>query len=304
MTEITELVKDYLANPEFKPRTRAHYDGVLNKTFLPWLTEQGLELEQVDQRILNRWVVHLQQDGGTRTKALSPHSITSYARAVNHFLSWARREGELRGDAKARAPRPDRKLLEVLSRQEIQRLEDAAANERDKLIVRTLADTGIRLDELLTTRLDSLRGRGQEHYLRVMGKGGKERDVPITKVLHGRLKRFAERTRPADAMTERLFVGLRRRPNGAYQALTARGVQLMIKSAAEVAGIRKRVHPHLLRHSYATWQLRMGRNPISLKDDLGHASLDMLSNVYSQLTPSDRHADYMRILRADEVKED
>lgn len=297
---IDELVTDYLANPEFRPRTRAHYETVLRKLWLPWLADQGLGLEQVDQRALDRWVVHLQDDGGPRRKTLAADTVVSYGRAVNHFLGWARREGELHSSAKARPRRPDRKLLDVLTRHEIQRLEDAAINERDKLIVRVLADTGIRLEELLTLRGDSLRRRSTEHYLRVMGKGGKEREVPIAKALYARLKRYADRTRPADAPTERLFLGLRRRSNGEYAPLTSRGVQLMVKSAAEVAGIRKRVHPHLLRHSYATWQLRAGRNPISLKDDLGHTTLEMLTTVYAQLTPSDRHDEYMRILRAEE----
>lgn len=300
MSHQEELVSDYLAQPKLRPRTRDHYGRVLRRLFLPYLADQGLQLGQVDQRVLDRWVTHLQQHGGTIKAELSAESIRSYAAAANHFLSWLKKEGELRSDARARAPRPDRRLLDVLSRQEIQRLEDAAPTERDKLIIRVLADTGIRLGELLTARVSSIRRQGQEAYLRVLGKGGRERDVPISPALARRLLRFAQRGRPQDANSERLWLSLRRRKSGNYAPLTDRGVQFMLKSTAEMAGITKRVHPHLLRHSYATWRLRQGANPIALKDDMGHRSLLMISNVYSHLQPSDRHAEYMKALRDEE----
>lgn len=297
--DVDELVSDYLAQPKLKPRTKDHYGRTLRRLFLPYLAERGLELTQVDQRVLDRWVTHLQEHGGTKKAELSAESVRSYAAAANHFLSWARREGELRSDARARAPKPERRLLEVLSRQEIQRLEDAAPTERDKLIIRVLADTGVRLGELLTARVQSVRREGQEAYLRVLGKGGRERDVPISPGLARRLQRYAQRGRP-DTVSERLWLTLRRKRNGTYAPLTNRGAQLMLKSTAEMAGIGKRVHPHLLRHSYATWRLRQGANPIALKDDMGHTSLLMISQVYSHLQPSDRHAEYMKALRDEE----
>jgi integrase/recombinase XerD len=296
--DIDELITEWLANPQFRPRTRDSYQNVLRKIWRPWMVEHGITLEDMDQRALDRWVVHLQTEGGPRGP-LAPRSVLTYGRTVNHFLNWARRERALRADAKARPPRPDRKLLVVLTRAEIQRLEDTATAERDKLIIRTLADTGIRLEELLGLRPDSLVRSGAEHYLRVMGKGGRERDVPILGALYTRLRRYADHGRPRDAATTRLFVGLKRRPDGTYAALTSRGVQLMLHSTAEQAGIRKRVHPHLLRHSYATWMIRKGRNLISLQGDMGHRSLAMLQGVYSHLAPGDRHHDYMEILSAD-----
>jgi site-specific recombinase XerD len=294
-----ELVSDYLSNPRLKPRTRADYGRTLNRVFLPWLRESNLTLAQVDQRVLNRWVVHLQEHGGSQKAKLSPDTVQTYAACVNHFLVWCRKEGELQGESKARAPKPDRRLLEVLTRGEIQRMEDAASAERDKLIIRTLADTGIRLDELLTMRASSIRRVGQEAYVRVFGKFGKERDVPISGGLARRLTRYAERGRP-DADTERLWVTLRRRKGLEFLPLRSRAVELMLKAAAEAARIEKRVYPHLLRHSYATWRLQRGANPISLQGDMGHANLNMISQVYSHLSPSDRYTEYMKALRAEE----
>jgi integrase/recombinase XerD len=94
-------------------------------------------------------------------------------------LRWCSDEGEL-GNLRARQPSVERKVLDVLSREEIRRIEDAADTERDKLIGRVLADTGIRVGELRRLRTSDLVAQGRERYLRVRGKGAKERLVPVT----------------------------------------------------------------------------------------------------------------------------
>ncbi len=82
-------------------------------------------------------------------------------------------------------------VLEVLSSEEIQALEDAAMTERDKLIVRTLADTGIRVGELAKLRTADLTTQGRQQYLRVRGEGSKERLVPVPR-LYARLRHYAD----------------------------------------------------------------------------------------------------------------
>ncbi len=75
----------------------------------------------------------------------------------------------------------------------------------------------------------------------------------------------------------------------------------MISTCAKVAGIRKRLYPHLFRHSFATWALSRGMNPVQLKDILGHSSLAMITNVYSHLAPEDAHAALMAAIGAEVV---
>jgi integrase/recombinase XerD len=70
----------------------------------------------------------------------------------------------------------------------------------------------------------------------------------------------------------------------------------MIRSPAEIAGIERRVYPHLLRHSFATDHLRRGGNPILLQQILGHSSLTMITQTYQRLTFSDAHDELMRLL--------
>lgn len=189
-------------------------------------------------------------------------------------------------------------VLDVLSREEITRLEMAAPTERDRMIIRLLADTGIRVGELCALRpADIMRVQDRRAFRKVRGKGSKERLVPLPPPMVRRLDSYA-RTRPADTHTDRLFLALRRRPNGDYAALSTSGVLQLLRSAAARAGITKRVHPHLLRHSFATEALRRGMNPVQLAQLLGHSGLRMIEQVYSHLTATDAYDAVLKLLTA------
>jgi site-specific recombinase XerD len=71
----------------------------------------------------------------------------------------------------------------------------------------------------------------------------------------------------------------------------------MIRNVGQIAAINKRVYPHLLRHSFATWQISRGMNPIQLAQILGHSSLTMIQAVYSHLSPGDAYEAMLKTLR-------
>ena len=81
--------------------------------------------------------------------------------------------------------------------------------------------------------------------------------------------------------------------------LTKSGVEQMVRTVADVAGIRKRTYPHLLRHSYATWALNRGMNPIMLAQVLGHSSLAMIQRTYAHSTPADAYELLAKLLADD-----
>jgi integrase/recombinase XerD len=306
-SEWKDLVDDYLDYH----RARGHslktikdaYGYPLQKVLLPFCEAAGIRRPpDLTDRHLNRLSSQLLSDTGNPFSSrggrpLSKSSVHSYMRAINSFLGWVRAEGET-VHAKAPLPRLGRKVLDVLSRDEIRKLEDAAATERDKLIVRLLADTGIRLGELLALRRSDFVERDRHTFLKVRGKGSQERLVPISPALARRLQRYGERG-GRGAYGERLFIALRRRDGADYRPLTPSGVQQMLRLLAESVGIKKRVHPHLFRHSYATHMLRKGMNPLILQQILGHASLDMITNVYSHLNPTDAYEAQLRALLED-----
>lgn len=163
----------------------------------------------------------------------------------------------------------------------MQLIEDVASRERDKLIVRVLADTGIRLGELIGLRAQSVIDRNRRHYLHVTGKGQRDRLVPITPALHERLDRYVGATKRTRSAPDNLFLAASRSPGGRIDRLGDSNVTQMISTLGKVAGIKKRVYPHLFRHSFATWALGQGMNPVQLKDILGDSSLAMITNVYT-----------------------
>jgi integrase/recombinase XerD len=222
-------------------------------------------------------------------------------RTLGSFIRWAQADDAISSKVKTHQPVREHKLLETLTREEIARIEDVADSQRNKLIIRLLADTGIRLGELLGLRASDLEEQGRERYIKVRGKGARERLVPVAPALFQRLRTYATRGRPTSTRVERIFVTNRRSPKTKeFEPLKPRSVQNMIHFNAQEAGIERKVHPHLFRHSYATWALRRGMNPLQLQRILGHRDLAMISGVYSHLTPSDSYTALMDLLRAEE----
>lgn len=163
----------------------------------PYCRRAGLtEPAELTARRLNALSAGLLDGSGTRSgRPLSKASVASYARTINAFLGWLAKQGEAQG-ARMQKPKLPERVIETLSREDIRALEDAASTERDRLIIRILADTGVRLDELLGLKADSVRLEpGRKWYLKVLGKGDKERMVPILPGLANRIDRYAKRTR-------------------------------------------------------------------------------------------------------------
>lgn len=301
-TALDRLVEEYLVHCRARglssKTVNSVYGYTLRQIFLPYCRSRELtEPAQVTKHVLEALSVDLLEREGRHGAPMSRHSVHSYLRSVNAFLRWAHEEGEAPA-VSAPLPKVPKKLLEILSRDEIDAMEHAARAERDKLIIRVLADSGIRVGELVGLRLSDLVERTGGFYIRVEGKGARERLVPVTPALYRRLRRQADRGRPADTSSDRIFIGLRRGLSGDYEALTTGAVEHMIKDLAERAGIERRVYPHLLRHSFATWMLSRGVNPIVLAQILGHNSLAMIQQVYAHLTPQDSYDALLRAISA------
>lgn len=262
-------------------RTVEFYSRTLRRVLLPFLEREGIGRADLTKRHLERLAAEL------LGKGLARQSVKTYLTAVNTFLTWCKDEGELAVSVQAPRPSVQRPILDVLSGKEIQALEDAATSERDKLIVRVLADAGLRLGELRRLRLEDLVANGRERQLRVRDtKSHRDRLVPLTPGVFMRLERFCRRTRP-ECASDRIFVTARKGSSGDFEPIAETTVQQLVHLLARKAGIVKRVHPHLFRHSLATELLRRGTNPIQVRDILGHSSLAMIDRVYSHLTPTD-----------------
>jgi integrase len=305
-SELVRLVDDYLMACRARglsPNTASvSYGYPLRGILLPWCADRGIgELEGLSARQIDAFSVYLHEAGGKNRQALSRASVHAYARAVRGFLNWCEQEGEA-VKAKPALPRLPRRVLDVLDRSEIAQLEGAAGSDRDQLIIRILADCGLRAAELCALAVSDIVRHDRQSYLRVEGKGQRERLVPLPPALQRRLDRYLRGSRPKAVDTDRLFVSVRRGRSGAYEPLTPSGVLQLVRVATARAGVPKRVHTHLLRHSFITNALRGGMNPMMVAQIAGHTSLRMIERTYSHLNQTDAYQAMLDLLAAEQRK--
>jgi site-specific recombinase XerD len=300
---LATLVDDYLMACRAKglsPNTIDNaYGYPLRKVFVPWCADKGVsDINAFDRRAVDAFSVFLMERTGSRGQTLSRDSVHAYVRAVRGFLNWCEREGETVA-ARPSLPKLSRRVLDVLDREECRRLIAAAPTERDRLILSILCDCGLRNSELCSLDVTDVRRHDRQAFLRVHGKGARERLVPLPPKLLRGLERYERNVRPADTRTTRLFVALRRAPHSDYEALTRSGLLQLVRSAAKRANIAKRVHAHLLRHSFITNALRGGMNPMLVAQIAGHSSLRMIERVYSHLNSGDAYDALVLLLQQD-----
>jgi len=142
---------------------------------------------------------------------------------------------------------------------------------RDRALVELLYGTGIRIGELVALDVRDLELRAQE--IRVLGKGRKERVVPIPSEARKALAAWVEVRRHPGLLREPLFISLRSRREEKPRRLAAREARRILAERAVGANLDEHVHPHRLRHSYATHLLDMGADLREIQELLGHASL-------------------------------
>lgn len=160
-------------------------------------------------------------------------------------------------------PKRERKLPTVLSKQEIRKLLNSIENKKTKLMMAMLYACGFRVSELINLKIEDLDFEEKIGHVR-QGKGRKDRMFNISSFLFKPLKIQIEQQEQNNH--EFLFTG----PKG---KLTDRNIQKLLKKATEKAGIKKNVHPHTLRHSFATHLLEDGTDIRLIQELLGHSDL-------------------------------
>ena len=233
--------------------------------------------------------MELMTNGGRRGEPLSKYSVRTYIRPIRFMLTWAENQGE-DVQAKPAIPRVGKRFRDVPSRDETEQIESAANTERDKLIIRLFADCGLRLNELAQLRRRDIRRIDNHAMLIIHGQG--DRRVPVPPGLMRRLQRHADAKRDADG-NDYIFTAKRRSPFGEYEALKGSGIEQMVRWTARRAGIERRVHPHLFRHSWMTEMLRRGMNPIQLLVIAG-ASQPVIAQYYEHLNQDDAYDAMLR----------
>ena len=221
-------------------------------------------------------------------RGLSSHTINCYLRSIRAFWSWLVAEEIIRDNPflKVKLPKPVKKVIPTLSDPQILQLlsvinTSTPEGYRNYAIILTLLDTALRVSELTGVKMDDL--WLDEGLLKVMGKGGKERHVPIGAEVQRILWRYINRYRPQPLNLNFDFLFLAR--DG--RKLTKSRIEIMMSNYGRKAGIKGvRVSPHTLRHTAAVRFLRNGGDVFSLQRLLGHTSLEMTRH-YCELADVD-----------------
>lgn len=238
---------------------------------------------------LERWLASMRADGlAHSTAARRLAAVRSFFR--HQVLVGARADNPA---AEVRPPRRPRTLPRALSPAKTERLIDAATGTqprtlRDRALVELLYGAGLRVSEALGLVKASV--DLEQRIVRVLGKGGKERIVPVGRPAADALRRYLALGRPHLDRRHRpdLFLNVR------GGALTRAGAFLILRRLADRAGLEpERVHPHLLRHSFATHLLEGGADLRSVQEMLGHADLSTTER-YTHVSDRRRRETYFR----------
>jgi len=251
----------------------------------------------------SRYLAARSKRGVAGVRGLAPTSLRRRAAAIRGFYRFAYGEGMIAVDVASRLdlPRQPRLLPETLTQDETVRLLEAAAGPderpdaalRSRALLELLYAAGLRISEALGLDREDLSIDGG--FVRVVGKGDRERLVPVGDVALNWLRRWLADSRPALLALHHvtpprggpLFLGERGGRLGRQQAWAT------VKAAATRAGLADRVSPHTLRHSFATHLLEGGADLRIVQELLGHASIST-TQLYTHLTGERIRAVYAR----------
>ena len=257
--------------------------------FFDFLKEKGVDsLQEVDRRVVRDYMGHLAR------RRIAKASIARKLSAIRSFYRYLLREEIIATNPveEASSPKLDQRLPSFLTLEEVERLLNAPdlstpQGQRDRALLELLYASGLRVSELVSLTLGQISLDTNE--IRVWGKGSKERMVLMGEPATEALRNYLEQGRPklvGEKKNDALFL------NRYGQRLAERQVQRMLQQYAKKSGIGKRVHPHLLRHTFATHLLDGGADLRVVQELLGHARLSS-TQIYTHVTKSQAKKIYL-----------
>lgn len=244
------------------------------------IPENKIDWSAVDRNLLISYILDLKE------RNYAPATVARKVAAVKSFFEFMVNDGALRNDPTENlsSPKVGKSLPKPLSVAEIEALLSAPAKlsspeaKRDVAMIELLYACGMRVSELIS--LNTVDVNLDSGFVRCLGKGSKERIIPIHQRAVQSIKEYMVAVRPIllrDEEEEALFLNRR------GERLTRQGFWLILKNHAEAAGIKREVTPHTLRHSFATHVLSGGADLRAVQELLGHASISS-TQIYTHLT--------------------
>ena len=265
----------------YSPNTLDAYCKDLQKLF-NFYADNGIDFREVTLKDLDLFA------GGLRDKGISPRSLARILSGVRSFYRFLVLEREIVQDPTEllESPKIGRHLPQVLSVEEIDQIlavidQSKPEGVRDHCIIEVLYSCGLRISELTNLQISNL--FLDEGFIRIQGKGSKERLVPISARAVRELRMWFEVRKHIDVkpgFEDYVFVSRTRGKN-----LSRISLFVFIQRYAAQAGIAKEISPHTFRHSFATHLLQGGANLRAIQDMLGHESLGT-TEIYMHMDTS------------------
>ncbi len=266
------------------PKTISWYSANL-KSFRNYVKSRHLpdSLDAINTKLLREYVLYLMRRTRyenhpytpAKPELLSTATIHGHVRTLRAFFNWLVVEGLAQNNPAndLKPPKVVRKVVSTLSDEEIRAIlstfSTTSSDARNQTLFMILLDTGLRIGELVNLKMEDV--HMDEGYLKVLGKGKKERIVPIGNNAQKALQRylFRFRPKPINPVTNNVFLS----HNSNH--LTENSMKLMFTRLAKRSGVY-RLHAHLCRHTFATRFLINGGDVFSLQQILGHSTLEMV----------------------------
>ena len=243
------------------------------------LSGQDIAPEKVSLEDLRQFVMYIHELG------LEANSQSRIISGIRGFYGFLLIENEIKQDPTAllEMPKTPRKLPDTLSYEEIESIiskidRSKPEGERNKAILETLYACGLRVSELVNLQISSI--YENDGFIRIVGKGNKERMVPIAKSVIEQIHRYKEQIRNHQIIKKEhediLFLNRRGAKLSRVMIFT------MIKKLSSEAGIKKTISPHTFRHSFATHLVERGADLRAVQEMLGHESITT-TEIYTHL---------------------
>jgi len=271
---ISPAVDDFLSHLAVERRMSPHTLDAYRRDLAAlsqWAEEQGVAIPEVQAEQLRAFIA------AEHRRGLSPKSLQRRLSACRSFYGWMLKQGRIKASPAAaiRAPKAPRKLPQVLDADEVKVLvevpTDVPLGLRDRALLELFYSSGLRLSELCALRWGDL--DLDEGLVTVLGKGSKQRSVPLGSFARAALAEWRASTGAGRGAP--VFPGR----NG---PITPRAVQYRLRQLALRQGLFKRVHPHLLRHSFASHILESSGDLRGVQELLGHADI-ATTQIYTHL---------------------
>lgn len=291
MNKATNEFLTHLKNERnYSEKTIDSYRRDIEK-FLDFLLQEDVLMDEVDIIVIRNFLTDELNAG------VSKRSCKRRLSSLKHFYKFLVDRGYVKENPFIfiSSPKTDKKYPRALYKEQVREILDENAKRTDELMLRdqailsTLYYAGIRASELVSLLVQSI--SLPQRYLRVVGKGNKERIVPFTDECKKDIEKYLKKLRPAllsksSVETAYLFLNNRGKP------LTTRGLEYILDSIEEKTGTFVGLHPHILRHSFATHLLENGADIRIIQELLGHESINA-TQVYTHVTEEAMKKEYL-----------